>query len=276
MFWGKKKTIADDEVLRLVAQNFYPFHEPTLTGLLKAIQSIDDVDAVKRAVMSIRAFHSVSSLYSALCIMECEETGLRTPQIDAKIEPLVRAGLKDFMKSAATVYDDVAILFDQRISEINALLQISGGKSRDEGNTLLVMFTLDRVFGRDEYQANSERLIPLGENLIKAILHLRIAFRLASSDRSNLGPPELTSSKNEQLRKPLPAQTSAFRHSSCRGDATAQPADVPSGPRWLGLTTSTIQTYVVSLWRSQRKRHQTRGAPWLVHLETVLSTRTAK
>lgn len=177
MFWGKKKTIADDDVLRLVAQNFYPFHEPTLAGLLKAIQAIGGVDAVKRAVMSTRAFHSVSSLYSALCIMECAEIGLRTPQLDGKIEPLVRAGLKDFMKSAAALYDGVAILFDQRISEINALLQVSGGKSRDEGNMLLVMFTLDRVFGRDEFQANSESLIPMGESLTKAILELRIAFR---------------------------------------------------------------------------------------------------
>ncbi|AMJ63177.1 hypothetical protein AXW83_25305 [Bosea sp. PAMC 26642] len=65
-------------------------------------------------------------------------------QLDAKIDPLVRAGLKNLMKPAGAIGDEVAFLFDQRTSEIDALLQIAGGKPRDEGNVLIVMLTLDQ------------------------------------------------------------------------------------------------------------------------------------
>lgn len=68
-------------------------------------------------------------------------------------------------------------LFDQRTSEIHALLQIAGGKPRDEGNMLIVMLTLDRVFGREVFEAHADALVPLGEVFAKAILDLRIAFR---------------------------------------------------------------------------------------------------
>lgn len=56
-------------------------------------------------------------------------------------------------------------------------MQIAGGKPRDEGNVLIVMLTLDRVFGRKVFEAHADALVPLGEVFAKAILDLRIAFR---------------------------------------------------------------------------------------------------
>ncbi|TCR63043.1 hypothetical protein [Bosea sp. BK604] len=176
MFWNKKK-VTDEDVFRLVARSFYPFHDPTIAGLLKIAAHFDGGDRVKRAVISIRGFHSVSCLYSALCVMECAEAGLRTPDLDARIEAIVRAGLKDFMKPARSIYDDVATLFGKRVNEINGLLEICGGKSRAEGEGLLIMFTFDRVFGREEFMANPDATLPLAEAFTKAILELRIAFR---------------------------------------------------------------------------------------------------
>jgi len=109
--------------------------------------------------------------------METADAGLRTADGDARIDALVWAGLKDFMKDAPDLHDGLKTLFDARVSEINATLQICGGKQRSEGERLLTMYAFDRIFGREEFASRADALQAEAEVLAKAILDLRIAFR---------------------------------------------------------------------------------------------------
>ena len=176
MFWQKKRAGPED-VSRLVAQTFYPFFNPVFPALVKAAKATSGNDPVQNALTAVRALHVMSCVYSGLCIMETADAGLRTADGDARIEALVWAGLKDFMKEAPDLYDGLTALFDSRASEINAVLQICGGKQRSEGESLLIMYAFDRIFGREEFASRADALQAEAEVLAKAILDLRIAFR---------------------------------------------------------------------------------------------------
>lgn len=177
MLWGKKKAALED-VFPLVAQNFYRFHNPRFAAAVKAIHPAQGEQHSQRVMVSMRALQVISCLYSALCIMECAEVGLRTVEGDGKIEGLVKAGLKDFMKEAPDVYAEIEkSLFSSRIGEINAFLQISGGKQRDEGNSLMVMFALDRILGDGKFASNPDALIQEAQVFSKAIFDVRVAFK---------------------------------------------------------------------------------------------------
>ncbi len=175
MFWQKKKAGPED-ISRLVAQNFYPFFNPVFPALVKAAKASGN-QPVKNALTAVRALHVMSCVYSGLCIMETADAGLRTADGDARIDALVWAGLKDFMKDAPDLHDGLKTLFDARVSEINATLQICGGKQRSEGERLLTMYAFDRIFGREEFASRADALQAEAEVLAKAILDLRIAFR---------------------------------------------------------------------------------------------------
>lgn len=176
MFWRTKKAGPDD-VYRLVAQNFYPFFNPTFPAVVKAGKAISGDDRVKSALISMRALHAISCVYSGLCVMEIAEARLRTAEMDARIDGLVCAGLKDFLKEVPDRYEDLTALFDRRVSEINAVLEICGGKQRSEGNSLLIMFAFDRIFGREDFASHADALLSEAGVFTKAIIDLRIAFR---------------------------------------------------------------------------------------------------
>ncbi len=175
MFWQKKKAGPED-ISRLVAQNFYPFFNPVFPALVKAAKASGN-QPVQNALTAVRALHVMSCVYSGLCIMETADAGLRTADGDARIDALVWAGLKDFMKDAPDLHDGLKTLFDARVSEINATLQICGGKQRSEGERLMTMYAFDRIFGREEFASRADALQAEAEVLAKAILDLRIAFR---------------------------------------------------------------------------------------------------
>ncbi|CAH1691060.1 conserved hypothetical protein [Hyphomicrobiales bacterium] len=176
MFWQKKKAGSED-ISRLVAQNFYPFFNPVFPALVKAAKANSGNEPVQNALAAVRALHVISCVYSGLCIMETADAGLRTADGDARIDALVRAGMKDFMKEAPDLYVGLTALFESRVSEINAVLQLCGGKQRSEGESLLIMYAFDRIFGREGFASHADALHAEIEVLTRAIFDLRIAFR---------------------------------------------------------------------------------------------------
>lgn len=175
MFWRTKKPDRED-VERLVATNFYAFHDPTFAAAVKAGVALSSEAGAQRPLVAMRALHVLSCVYAGLCIMECAEVGLRTPDGDARIDSLVRAGLKAFMEDAPGLYDEMVPLFSSRTSEINTVLQMCGGRPRSEGNAQLVMFAFDRILGSGEFAERADDLAEEAQIFAKAILDLRVSF----------------------------------------------------------------------------------------------------
>jgi hypothetical protein len=74
------------------------------------------------------------------------------------------------------MYEMVAKISDQRIKEVNALLELCSGKPWNDGNVMLVHFTLNRIFGSEKFMASPEDHISLGETYIKMIVELQVSF----------------------------------------------------------------------------------------------------
>jgi hypothetical protein len=175
VFWSKKKP-SDDDVLRIVAQGLLGFHDTILFALLKRINEIAGTDAAARSAMSIRAFFHINTLYSAVCIMSCADANLRTPHLDSQIEGMVQAGLKAFMKDAESLHDEVVRFAGQRVDVINDMMMFVSGKSRTNGETLLIMITIERIFGKENFVERADELVDLGEKMTKSVFQIRADF----------------------------------------------------------------------------------------------------